>query len=752
MKRFLSLLFLLTLLAISPSLHAQGQPQFTGVGGVIPFSGVPSGSCSATQLAVNTSNGNLYSCSGSSWALVNGSAASVAFSAVTAGSNATALVISTGGSLTVSGSGTINATTLLGNTWAAPGAIGGTTPGTAAFTTLSASGTVTFTGIEPGSTQCLQISASGVVSAAGFACGSATGGVTSVSGDGTFYTNSASTGAVTLALGAAPADSVWGNPTGSSATPVYTANPIVTTINALTLTANSTGFQIAGGTTSKTLKINNSLTLAGTDSTTMTFPGTSQTIPGLGQSNTYTTGTQSFSGVTALLVPASAGFAPTASESFGYDTTANRFVGGENGTAVVIPYFTSSTPVSTDCVTWSGTNGQLGAQSCSANPPFSSITTGTNTSATMTCGTGCEITVTGTGVVDATAVPWSGITAPSANLTLSMSSNTSTFNTTTAVSNFFEWANTTASTSSASQSSPILSLCGTAWTGSSATDCLTFQDQPSNGANAAITFAFGHTGTSTGIVTSAFPGPVEAGASSASGALSLPGNSSAPSLGSNLAYIIGPDAASFTAYGLQLSTTGPAAAGTFLLGAPSSGISQVTYGLLPLSDIATQAAGTVVMNATTGTASPTAVAMPSCSGSSQALQFSTSINTFGCTTISGSGAASSVQNAFTAGTVTSGNLACYTSSNTIGNCTTFPPNNFAGIFYNGTGGVQTQGVATVNLDATVSVTDGDVLCASGLSDTAHDNGSIPCTNGEWVGFVETTASSVTSATAILRLQ
>ena len=50
-------------------------------------------------------------------------------------------------------------------------------------------------------------------------------------------------------------------------------------INGLALTANATGFQVAGGTTaSRTLTVSNTLTLAGTDGTTMTFPSTSATV------------------------------------------------------------------------------------------------------------------------------------------------------------------------------------------------------------------------------------------------------------------------------------------------------------------------------------------------------------------------------------------------------------------------------------------------------------------------------------------
>lgn len=50
------------------------------------------------------------------------------------------------------------------------------------------------------------------------------------------------------------------------------------TYNGLSLTANATGFQLAGGTTSKTLTVQNSLTLAGTDGTTITLPATTGTL------------------------------------------------------------------------------------------------------------------------------------------------------------------------------------------------------------------------------------------------------------------------------------------------------------------------------------------------------------------------------------------------------------------------------------------------------------------------------------------
>lgn len=71
-----------------------------------------------------------------------------------------------------------------------------------------------------------------------------------------------------------------------------------TSVNGLTLTSNAIGFKIAGGTTSKTAQFNNTLTLAGTDSTTMTFPATSATIARTDAANTFT-GHQTIEGVTS---------------------------------------------------------------------------------------------------------------------------------------------------------------------------------------------------------------------------------------------------------------------------------------------------------------------------------------------------------------------------------------------------------------------------------------------------------------------
>jgi hypothetical protein len=190
---------------------------------------------------------------------------------------------------------------------------------------------------------------------------------------------------------------------------------------------------------------------------------------------------------------------------------------------------------------------------------------------------------------------WSSLTVPIANLSLLMGSNTSTFNTTTAVNNFFQWANTTAAVVGTSQASPILSLCGTAFhAAASVQDCLTLQNSPGNGTDAAITFAIGHSGSSSGTVTTTVPGPIQiAPTGTNAGELLLIGNVTVPSLPSNSAAIIGPSVASFTSYGLQLSSTGPISAGVMLVGIPSAGVSQVTYGNVPNGNLSGSGGTTV---------------------------------------------------------------------------------------------------------------------------------------------------------------
>jgi hypothetical protein len=61
MNKFVKLFALLLILC------ANSRSQTTGNVTYLQFAGVPSGSCTATQLAVNTSTGNLYTCTGAAW-------------------------------------------------------------------------------------------------------------------------------------------------------------------------------------------------------------------------------------------------------------------------------------------------------------------------------------------------------------------------------------------------------------------------------------------------------------------------------------------------------------------------------------------------------------------------------------------------------------------------------------------------------------------------------------------------------------
>jgi len=104
-------------------------------------------------------------------------ATSLPFSGITSGTNTVAaMVVGTGASLTyhdgVATSGEINASLLQNANWAAPLAIGGTTPNTGAFTTLTASNTGAGAldvagGIYAGTSNAFQIDTSGNISSTG---------------------------------------------------------------------------------------------------------------------------------------------------------------------------------------------------------------------------------------------------------------------------------------------------------------------------------------------------------------------------------------------------------------------------------------------------------------------------------------------------------------------------------------------------------------------------------------------------------
>lgn len=121
------------------------------------------------------------------------------------------------------------------------------------------------------------------------------------------------------------------------------------TYNALTLTANATGFSLAGGTTSKTLTIQNTMTLAGTDGTTITLPTTTGTVA-LNNQTVYigTTGiainrASASLSLTGVSIDGSAGSATTATTA----TKSIHLVGGNNTTLLGAIGYQSNTDTTT---------------------------------------------------------------------------------------------------------------------------------------------------------------------------------------------------------------------------------------------------------------------------------------------------------------------------------------------------------------------------------------------------------------------
>lgn len=113
------------------------------------------------------------------------------------------------------------------------------------------------------------------------------------------------------------------------------------TYNALTLTANATGFALSGGTTSKTLTVSNSITLAGTDGTTITLPSFTGTVALNNQA--FFIGTTSVAinrasaalSLTGVSIDGSAGSATTATTA----TKSTNLVGGNTTTLLgAMPY------------------------------------------------------------------------------------------------------------------------------------------------------------------------------------------------------------------------------------------------------------------------------------------------------------------------------------------------------------------------------------------------------------------------------
>jgi hypothetical protein len=396
-------------------------------------------------------------------------------------------------------------------------------------------------------------------------------GVTSLSGDGTLISNITSSGVVTLTLTNAPAHKYWGNNTGSTAAPGYVSLvladlPSIASTNlsdsALLVYNNAANTFTAAGTVNLSASTvadafrtpaKASATAGATgslifDTTGKNYHGFCNSadciIPGFSSApttgdvvsatvssgnvllsdagflatnvvrkDTTNTGAAAMTldmsastGASAFKVPVKAALTTAVNGGIGYDSTNNMLHAAQSTADAFIPQFTA-TPANNDCVKWvvSGSNYKLGTQGAA-------------------CGTGGSIT-------------WDAIGNAAGALTLANGTNATTFNQTSAVA--WTWANTTAAVVGTSQNSPVMTVCGTAFHASaSVQDCLTLQDQPGAGNDAAITFAVAHTGSSTGTVTTTFPGPIQAGPTGgAGGSFTLPeGSAASASTGNDVCY------------------------------------------------------------------------------------------------------------------------------------------------------------------------------------------------------------------------
>jgi hypothetical protein len=193
-------------------------------------------------------------------------------------------------------------------------------------------------------------------------------------------------------------------------------------------------------------------------------------------------GTPDASGAAQFKLPVAAGFATLVNGEIGYDTTNSNWHVWKNGADALLGVL----------------SGAITTGHCLQASVSSSVTSIVD-SGSSNCGGGGSVT-------------WDAIGNPAGNLTLSMGSNTSTFNTTTALSQMFAWKNTTAAVVGTSQGSPILADCGRAFHGSAdVEDCMTFRELPGNGNDAKIAGIIDHTGTSTGLFQLQTPGSFSAG-------------------------------------------------------------------------------------------------------------------------------------------------------------------------------------------------------------------------------------------------